>query len=303
MGLREKMFSRIFYRSILTDFGQRAPLSFKAKKFVPYFQYKIGPYEAGYVLLFRKEPTLGVYKHEIFNKMYEYSGYDIIRYLDFHLAEFADKNEFLRFLSYEVSERLKLPIPARYRLKLQSTQTWLAKKQNIEKTSSQRALRLEIENEIRLALQIKPPETINSTPATPNVPPSLDLNSAVQTLSDKIASRMDQVMSSAEEKFRQLTDSFLTGNIELNNHNNLERLVQLYILIQAIKSPDSAAEDKLFKRNSSTDLASILHLHFRAFKDKKFNTVQVKITECSDRLKINDPKAQKLTKALTEFFY
>ena len=83
MGLREKMFSRIFYRSILTDFGQRSPLSFKAKKFIPYFKYKIGPYEAGYVLLFRKEPTLGVYKHEIFNKMYEYSGYDIIRYLDF----------------------------------------------------------------------------------------------------------------------------------------------------------------------------------------------------------------------------
>ena len=110
-------------------------------------------------------------------------------------------------------------------------------------------------------------------------------------------------MSSTEEKFGQLTDSFLTGNIELNNHNNLDRLIQLYILLQTIKSPDSVLEDKLFKRNSSTDLASILHLHFRAFKSKKFNTVQVKITECSDRLKINDPKVQKLVRALNDFFY
>jgi hypothetical protein len=275
MGLREKMFSRIFYRSILTDFGQRTPLSFKAKKFVPYFQYRIGPYEAGYVLLFRREPTLGVYKHEIFNKMYEYSGYDIIRYLDFHFAAFTDKNEFLRFLSYEVSERLKLPVPARYRLKLQSTQTWLTERQ----------------------------ESSNDNTAAQNVTPPLDLNGTVQTLSDKIASRIELVMSSAEEKLEQLTDSFLTGNIELNNHNKLERLVQLYILIQSIKSPDGASEDRLFKRNSSSDLASILHLHFRAFKDKRFNTVQVKVTECSDRLKINDPKVQKLSKALTDFFF
>jgi hypothetical protein len=275
MGLREKMFSRIFYRSILTDFGQRTPLSFKAKKFVPYFQYKIGPYEAGYILLFRKEPTLGVYKHEIFNKMYEYSGYDIIRYLDFHFAAFADKSEFLRFLSYEVSERLKLPIPARYRLKLQSTQTWLNEKQ----------------------------DSINGISAAQNATPPLDLNNAIQTLSDKIASRVDQVMSSTEEKFGQLTDSFLTGNIELNNHNHLERLIQLYILIQSIKSSDGASEDRLFKRNSSSDLASILHLHFRVFKDKKFNTVQVKITECSDRLKINDPKVQRLVRTLNDFFY
>jgi len=275
MGLREKMFSRIFYRSILTDFGQRTPLTFKAKKFVPYFQYKIGPYEAGYVLLFRKEPTLGVYKHEIFNKMYEYSGYDIIRYLEFHFAEFANKNEFLRFLSYEVSERLKLPVPARYRLKLQSTRAWVMEKL----------------------------ESISDTTPAQIVNPPLDLNDTVQTLSDKIATRIDQVMSTTEEKFGQLTDSLITGNIELNNHNNLDKLIQLYILIQTIKSPDSAVEDKLFKRNSSTDLASILHLHFPAFKDKKFNTIQVKITECSDRLKINDPKVQKLTKALTEFFY
>jgi hypothetical protein len=281
MGFREKIFSRIFYRSVLTDLGQRSHLSFKGRKFVPYFQYKIGPYEMGHVLFFRKEPTLAVYKNEIFNKMYEYSGYDIVRYLDFHFTEFADKSEFLRFLSYEVFELLKRPIPAKFRLKLQSTQAWLKEKQDHEKSS---------------------PQSFNGAPVAQNIVPPLDLSGAVRTISDKIATRIDEVMSSTEEKFGQLTDSFLTGNIELNNQNHLERLVQLYILIQAIKSPGSS-EDRLFKRNSSSDLASILHLHFRAFKDKKFNTVQVKITECSDRLKINDPKVQKLAKALAEFFY
>jgi len=51
------------------------------------------------------------------------------------------------------------------------------------------------------------------------------------------------------------------------------------------------------------DLASILHLHYRAFKGKQINTVQAKISQTSEDLKINDPKVQKLTKALTEFFY
>ena len=88
------------------------------------------------------------------------------------------------------------------------------------------------------------------------------------------------------------------------NFNNLEKLVQLYILILSIKAPgEAASENKLFKRFSATDLASILHLHFMAFKDKKFNTVQVKITECGDRLKINNPKVQNLNQALEAFFY
>lgn len=207
-----------------------------------------------------------------------YSGYDIIRYLEFYFGEFADKNEFLRFLSYEVSERLKLPIPAGYRRRLQSTQAWLTEKQDSR-------------------------EIVNGTAAAQNINPPLDFKGAVRNLSDKIATRIDEVMSSTEEKFGRLTDSFVTGNIELNNHNHLERLVQLHILIQSIKSPDGASEDRLYKRNSSTDLASILHLHFRAFKGKKFNTVQVKIMECSDRLKINDPKVQKVVRALTDFFY
>lgn len=134
--------------------------------------------------------------------------------------------------------------------------------------------------------------------------PGLDTEEIIRSLSEKLASRLEQVVSDTQDKMTTLTDSFPAGSIELNNHNNLEKLIQLYILVMAIKSPGEVAPgNKLFKRFSSTDLASILHLHFRAFKDKKFNTVQVKITECGDRLKINNSKVQNLNRALEVFFF
>jgi hypothetical protein len=45
---------------------------------VPYFQYKIGPYQPDQYLYFPKEPFALRYKNEIFNKLHEYTGYDII---------------------------------------------------------------------------------------------------------------------------------------------------------------------------------------------------------------------------------
>jgi len=222
--------------------------------------------------------------------MYEYAGYDLIRYLEFHYEAYETKTDFTRFLRYEVSERLKQYAPKTHKLKLQTTFDWLGEKQSEHQSQQEKLLRSQIEEDVR------------STFADQTTP-GLEIDATVQSISEKLTSRLEQVVLHTQDKMTSLTDSFPAGNIELNNHNNLERLIQLYILIQAIKSPDSVSEDKLFKRNTSTDLASILHLHFRAFRDKKFNTVQVKITECSDRLKINDPKVQKLTKALTEFFY
>jgi len=111
-------------------------------------------------------------------------------------------------------------------------------------------------------------------------------------------------MTSTEERLETLTGSFVTGNIELNNHNHLEKLLQLFILLQTVQAPPQIARgEQLFKRFSSTDLASILHLHFAAFKNKKINTLQVKIREATERLNPNNPKVQKLTEALQDFFY
>jgi hypothetical protein len=276
---------------MLTSFGNRSPYLAKSKEFTPYFQFKIGAYQSDYNLYFAKQPSLQVYKNEIFNKMYEYSGYDLVRYLEFHYEAYENKTDFIRFLRYEVSERLKRYAPKTHKLKLQTTFDWLEEKKAEHQVQQEKQLKSQIEQDVR------------STFAD-QVAPGLDIDATVQSLSEKFASRLEQVVLDTQDKMTSLTDSFPAGNIELNNHNNLEKLVQLYILILSIKAPGKAAsEDRLFKRFSASDLASILHLHFRAFKDKKFNTVQVKITECGDRLKINNPKVQNLHQALEAFFY
>lgn len=41
-------------------------------------------------MYFPKEPSAILYKNEIFNKLSEYTGYDIIRYLEFHYAAYED---------------------------------------------------------------------------------------------------------------------------------------------------------------------------------------------------------------------
>jgi hypothetical protein len=276
---------------MFTTFGNRSPYSANSKALTPYFQYKIGTYQSDYNLYFAKQPSLQIYKNEIFNKMYEYSGYDLIHYLEFHYEAYDNKADFIRFLHYEVSERLKRYSPKTHKLKLQATSDWLQEKKDEYHAQQEKLLRSQIELDVRSTL---------ADQATSN----LDIDATVKSLSEKLASRLEQVVSDTENKMTSLTDSFPAGNIELNNYNNLEKLVQLYILILSIKAPgEAASENKLFKRFSATDLASILHLHFMAFKDKKFNTVQVKITECGDRLKINNPKVQNLNQALEAFFY
>lgn len=291
MSIRTKLFNFIFFRSMLTSFGNRSPYLAKSKEFTPYFQYKIGPYQSDYYLYFPRQPFLQLYKNEIFSKMYEYAGFDLIRYLEFHYDAYDNKADFIRFLRYEVSERLKQWAPKTHKLKLTATFDWLLEKQNELEELQEKRFRERIEQDVRAALDRQ-------------AVAGLDIEGVVKSLSEKLALRLDQVVFDTQEKMTSVTDSFPAGNIELNNHNNLEKLIQVLILISSIKSPGEAASaDKLFKHFSATDLASILHLHFRPFKDKKFNTVQVKITECSDRLKINNPKVQKLNQALKDFFY
>jgi hypothetical protein len=111
-------------------------------------------------------------------------------------------------------------------------------------------------------------------------------------------------MSETEQRMEALTNSFLTGNIELNNHNHQEKLIQLLILISTMQAPKEVAKcEQLFKRFSFTDLASLLHLHFEAFKNKRLNTVQVNIKERNETLNLKNSKVQKLADALQDFFY
>jgi hypothetical protein len=291
MSIRSRLFNFIFFRSMLTSFGNRSPYSANSKVFDGYFQYKIGPYQPDYNLYFAKQPSLQIYKNEIFNKMYEYSGYDLIHYLEFHYEAYDNKADFIRFLHYEVSERLKRYSPKTHKLKLQATSDWLEEKKDEYHAQQEKLLRSQIELDVR--------STLDDQAAL-----GLNIEATVKSLSEKLASRLEQVVLETQDKMTTLTDPFPSGNIELNTHTILDKLVQLFILVLSVKAPgEMASEDKLFKRFSATDLASILHLHFLAFKDKKFNTVQVKITEYGDKLKINNPKVQNLNQALEAFFY
>src|ERR1700733_12573655 len=107
MTVPNKWFDKIFFRSMLAAFGFRSPYSRKEYDFKPYFQYAIGPYKPDYILYFPRQPYNQLYKNEIFSKMIEYRGHDLINYLDFHYAAYDDKKDFIRFLLYEASERLK----------------------------------------------------------------------------------------------------------------------------------------------------------------------------------------------------
>ena len=275
---------------MFTIFGNRTSYSAKTKDFAAYFQYKIDAYQPDFYLYFPKQPYLQVYKNEIFNKMHEYEGYDLIRYLETHYEAYDDKVDFVRFLRYETSDRLKHTITETYRQKLQATADWVAEKQGVHEAVLEKGLKAQIEQDVR--------STLNGQGG-----PSFDIDEIVGTLSEKLTGRLDQVLSTTEEKMGVLTESLITGNIELNNQHNLIRLIHLHLLIQSIEIERGPSAEKLFTRNSNMDLASILHLHYRAFKGKQINTVQAKISQASEDLKINDPKVQKLTKPLAEFFY
>ena len=69
---KQRLFSNMFLRNMLADFGNRSAYSKTTGTFIPYFQYKIGAYQPDYYLYFPKEPYIRRYHNEIFNKLYEY---------------------------------------------------------------------------------------------------------------------------------------------------------------------------------------------------------------------------------------
>ncbi len=97
MYLKKWLFSNMFFRNMLADFGERSAYSKAPGGFIPYFRYKIGSYQPDYYLYFPKEPYTIRYQNEIFNKLREYKGYDIITYLDFHYSAYKDKHSFFAF--------------------------------------------------------------------------------------------------------------------------------------------------------------------------------------------------------------
>jgi len=293
MNLKEKLLSNMFFRNMLSDFGNRSGYSNKPGNFNPYFQYKIGQYQADLFLYFPTKPFALRYKNEIFNKLNEYTGYDIIKFLEFHFSAYPDKFDFLRFLHYEISERLKpRNVQKSLLLKLESSLTWVSEKSQELKKAQEDLLRVEIERGVRAIIQN---QFVNS---------HHQVGDQIKAFSDQLGLHIEKLMGETEKGIRELTSSFITGNIQLNNRNHEDKIIQLLILVGQVQAPPQVSRgEQLFKKFTASDIATILHLHFDAFRDNKINTLQKKVGEQSERIKASHPKVKKLSEAMEEFFY
>lgn len=259
--LRNKLSDRIFFRTMFSAFGLR-PVDWKGQTMILYFQYEIGPYSTDYLLHFRREPYWELYKNEIFNKLDEFRGYDLARYLNFHYQRYADKVDFLQFLRYETDQRIKRLGRGmkEWRVKLEIVLTWVS------------------EQELALDRPVDAP-----------APATLPAAPAEETGVEILEAGMKEVAQS------------LSGRIVVSDERNLDRIIQLLLLLKEVRAPGKPIWP-LFRRFKQSDIASIMH-QFEAFKGTKTNTVEKRVIKCSNDLQPADPKAAQLTKALTDFFY
>lgn len=274
MDLKQRLLSNMFSRNILTDLGLRPsiPISINDK---PFFQYRIGKYQQDYYLYFPKEPLEIQYKNEIFNKIRQYSGYEIARYLSFHFDASERKKEFLEFLKYETEERSQLNISKKFSSKLILVQEWI--------------------EENRKAIELT--ENSKIEPGQNNYQTEID--------SGDYNHRLESILANVEVKFEELSKTHNPGNIQLVNSANYTKLIQLLIVLRDLQTAHKkgTAPDQLFKSFSSSDIASLLQQHFYHFQNKKINTVQKEITAVNSAMDYNQENIKKLNKALVEFFF
>lgn len=274
MTLKQRLFSNLFSRNMLADFGLRSSETVM-KNGRPFFQYRIGDYQEDYYLYFPKEPLEIQYRNEIFNKIREYSGYEVSKYISFHFDAYEDKSEFLEFLKFETEQRAKLVTPKKLSSNLNLVQKWIEEKHKmIDSLEKSELLKDSIGEE-----------------------DSFHLN--------HYNDRLDTIFANAEVKFEELNKSHNSGNIQLINTANYTKLIQLLIVLRDLQTAfrKGTTQDHLFKTFSSSDIASMLQQHFSHFQNKKINTVQKEITAVNNDMDYTQDSIKKLNKALIEFFF
>lgn len=271
------------------DLFGRSAYSKKPGSFTPFFQFRIGQNQPGdYQLFFPKEPYALQYYNEIFNKLSTFKAFDIVAYMEFHYAAYSNKFDFLRFVQYEINDRLRHSTKKVSRSKLESARDWVTEKHQELQKNQQVKLRREIE----LGVQEFFPVGQSIT--------EKDTHDAVENLSE----RMEKIIANTEDQLASLTGAFVTGKIALNNKNHEEQVIQVFKMLQTVQAPPQKGRvELLFKKFADIDIAAILRFHFEAYQNQKLNTVQTKVASANDRLHPNNPKVQKITAALQEFFY
>lgn len=278
MALKERLFSHIFLRNVLADFGFRSANSSNPGGFIPYFQYHIGPYKRDYYLYFPKEPFARRYKNEIFNKLFEYDRTDAKKYLTFHYVAYPDKGDFLGFLWDEITERLDHRPSKTQALKLQAALDWVTEKAAEYQAEQEQELRQDLKDIIGRQATSSPEET------------DRQINAVVEKL-----------VPAAEK----LLSGYLTGNIRVTNPKYLQSIIQFFFVLQNVQHIDRnrKVKDRLFTSFAATDLAILLRLCFADFKEKQLNTIQKEIAKANDTIKTDSEKYKRLDKALQEFFF
>ncbi|HMI60046.1 MAG TPA: hypothetical protein VK518_04035 [Puia sp.] len=110
----------------------------------------------------------------------------------------------------------------------------------------------------------------------------------------------EMISAGVEPQMAEVMQSF-AGKITLYNHHHLTKVIQVFLLLKELKAPGKKPL-QLFENFSTTDMAAVLR-QFEVLGDKKVNTIQKKIGEANSQLHPDEPKTEKLIKALTDFFY
>lgn len=284
-NFRNWLSSNMLFRNILADFGSRSAYTGEPGGFIAYFQYKIGTYQRDHHLYFPQEPFAVRYNNEVFNKLFEYAGEDIFKYLDFHFDAFPEKNAFILYLDRQLTERLKKSPSKDRKIKLESAADWVAEKKQLFRSKAE-LTKEDISRDLQLVIDSKAAGKVEE---------------AQQRL-DKLADKLDHRFDDAIARLESASSLLPTGSIGLNNQNHQDKLVQLLYLLQNLHNPKNKTE-ALFSGFSNINLAAILRHGFQDFADKKPNTVEKNAKASIAKLKNNDPKVQKLIQALEEFFY
>jgi len=270
----------------------------KNDPFIPYFQYRIGPYQPDHYLYFSKEPDGFRYRNEIFRKMKEYNGYELIRFVEFHYKAFEDKEVFVQFLRFEALDHQRFLRTLRYFFWVPTIRDksinenlllWTEEKsRQLEQMAQERLVAVDEENAAAVtgqqgeaaaggAMAEKTPE--NGQPFVTGI--------------DVLTERLEKEFSAILRTFQ--------GKAELYNELHLTKFIQLLQLLQNLREPGKKVVP-LFKTFSNTDMAAMLR-QLAVFGDKKTNTIEVRIGVVNKATGLNDPAIQKLTKALQDFFF
>lgn len=284
-NFRNWLSSNMLFRNILADFGSRSAYSGEPGGFIAYFQYMIGTYQRDHHLYFPKEPFAVRYNNEVFNKLFEYAGEDIFKYLDFHFDAFPEKNAFILYLDRQLTERLKKSLSKERKIKLESAADWVADKKRLFQSEAE-LTRADISRDLQLVIDSKAAGKADEA----------------QLRLDKLADKLDHRFDDAIARLESASSLLPTGSIGLNNQNHQDKLVQLLYLLQNLHNPKNKTE-ALFSGFSNINLAAILRHHFRDFADKKSNTIEKNAKASIAKLKNTEPRVQKLIQALEEFFY